>query len=109
MSNLYILGINSNASLSFNYDTYLVDATANNITLILPDISLGADGATFNIARLDNVTSRKVFITPSNSTTLLNGLNTASLSPNGQLNPRENVQLVVLNGAWFTVQGKWIQ
>lgn len=111
MSCLYVYLVDSDIELNFNSDTYLVDTTINNedITITLPDVSFGADGANFIISRIDSTpNSNKLFIVPQTGS-LLNNLSTANLSTDGQLDRYEAVRLVVLNQNWYTIEGKWVQ
>lgn len=49
---LYHTRISSNDTADFGFNTYLIDASSNNVTLTLPDI-LG-DGLSFILTRIDN-------------------------------------------------------
>ena len=55
--------VHSNTMLQFEYDCYLVYASNNNITLILPDTSTNVDGINYIITRID-LSNNKVFIMP---------------------------------------------
>ena len=62
MSSDYVLRINSDTTVNGLYDTYIIDATNNNVTLTLSDIT-GLDGVKIRIARTD-LSSNTVTIQP---------------------------------------------
>jgi len=51
--NQSLLEINSNTTASLNYDGYLIDASANDVTVTLPDMTGMGDGKVFSFTRLD--------------------------------------------------------
>jgi len=58
--------VTSNATLSWDYDIYFVDASGGSITLTLPD-PFDYDGTHFYIKRVDTTYSNTVTVTPTNS------------------------------------------
>lgn len=106
MSNLYVGVISSNTTITFDQDTYLVNAAGGNIQVTLPDMSECGDGPNFMISRIDSGTNN-VTIRPY-GTELINGLSSGNLSSN-QLSAHQNVRLVFQGGNWYTIHGEWIQ
>ena len=99
MSNLYVIRVDTNTTLDFGYDTYLVDASANNVELTLPEAS--GDGPSFIISRIDNSTNT-VSIAPGTGSNLNGSTSAKTLGAN------ENVRLVLQNNDWYTILGKWL-
>ena len=58
MASPHITTVNTNTNIDDGYDTYIVDASAGNITLTLPNIT--ADGYFFTIKRIDTNDSNTV-------------------------------------------------
>lgn len=84
----YITFTNGNTNLSFDYDTYIIDASGGSIVLTLP--SINADGHTFLLRRRD---------TTANTLTL-----SASATINGSstINSSSDMKIHSWNGQWYT-------
>lgn len=89
----HVIKVTNNTTLDSNYDTYIVDASANTITLILPTII--ADGHCFILIRCDTALIFPVII-QSASLQLINGQVSVSLPPSTQ------VSIVSWGGQWQT-------
>ena len=102
MSNAYILKVNSDTTLDFGYDTYLIDASLNDVVLTLPYIT--GDGPIFSISRIDDGTNNyTVTIIPGSGANLNDDANPKTLDAH------ENVQIVLESNDWHTLSGKWLQ
>lgn len=99
MSSLYISLVTSSATMDFGYDTYLVDASSNNITLELPE-SYG-DGPNFIISRIDSSVNTVTIIGFESGPTI-NGQSSVSLESH------QNVKLALFSDNWYTVGGTWL-
>ena len=97
MSNsAYINSINTDTLMNLGFDTYLVNASSNSITLTLPTII--SNGIQFIIRRIDINLSNTVTIT-GQSGELIDS-NTLIL-----LKPNNNIRINSFNNAWYTVVG----
>ena len=88
----YITTITTNTTLDVNYDTYKIDATSNNITITLPNIT--ADGMTFFLRRIDISPNTLTIVTTGGQ--LINGVSSSAL------NSSSDVIINSLNGGWLT-------
>lgn len=97
MSTLYIYAASSNTTINFEYDTYLFDATNNNIDVTIP--LNPSNGVNFIISRIDNSTN-----------TLTITADSASINNKSDpvvLDKQLNMQLVFYNNNWFTILGAY--
>lgn len=93
MSNTYTTSVNSNTTMDFSLNYYLVDASSNNITLTLPTI-LG-NGNNFIIRRIDNNANFTVNLVSFSGQLIDN--NASKI-----INPNTNLLVNSLNDAWYT-------
>lgn len=98
MSSAYITLINNDSVVDMGWDHYLVDASANSISLTFDTII--SDGMSFIIARIDTNASNTVTAV-GESGELIDGNAIISLEVG------QKVKLVSYNGQWYTVLGDW--
>lgn len=98
MSNAYLTYVTEDSTLDYGWDTYLMDASSNNITMTLQQ-SYG-DGLLFTFSRVDDNSSNTVTIV-ANSGSLINGGSSVTL------NPHENITITSWDNNWYTIHGKW--
>ena len=94
MSSDYVLSVTSSTSQNGLYNTYIFDATADNITFTLSDIST-LDGVNIKLVRIDS-TVNSINIIPFGSQ-LINGSSSASLLVGTQ------ITINSLGGQWYGI------
>lgn len=95
MFNSSVTFVNTNTTLTTDYDTYLVSATGSNITITLPLATI--NGMNFNINRIDtNTLGNTVFINSSGGQQINNAGTSA------QINSTTNINIQAYNNAWYT-------
>jgi len=92
MVNLSTILITSNSTLDDQYGVYVIDATSQNLTLTLTDIT-SYDGTYLIVKRIDS-SANTVTIQGTSSQTI-NGSSTLVLTPNSRQS------LVSLGNAWY--------
>lgn len=101
MINSYPATINSDTNASLGYDTYLIDATNNDVNLTLPDMTGMGAGKDYYIIRTDSIIAKTVTITATGTT--ING--SASIT----LSIKQNITLTYFDGIWNYTQQLGIQ
>lgn len=89
--------ITNSGPLPPNYDIYLIDASNDSLTVILPNIT--CDGTYFRICRIDNNSDNSVTINPYAPSQTINGNGSTSISPG----PVSGIELVSLNDVWYSI------
>ena len=97
MSNLYIYRASTDTRINFEYDTYLFDATNNNINITISSNS--SNGVNFMISRIDNSTNT---LTITAESAQINNRSDPVV-----LDKQLNMQLVFYNNNWFTILGAY--
>ena len=67
MASVYVTLVNANGNVDPGFDTYLIDASSNNVTLTLPAIT--SDGMLFTFRGLTGATGNTITILPNGSST----------------------------------------
>lgn len=99
MSTSFTSWITSNATLNLKYDTFLVDATEGNITIMIPENP--GEGAKFTVTRVD---------TSNNSVTIVaTDSNINNIPAPVSLGLCGNVLLRSSNDRWYSILGTWTQ
>lgn len=97
MSSAYITSVNSDTTVDCGYDTYLVDASSDNVILTMP--TPVGEGVLFTFSRIDS--SANTVLIVGGSSENINGATSFTLLSH------ENVTFSSYNNQWYTIAGKW--
>jgi len=81
-------------TVDVGYDTFLVDASSNNVDITLPDLDNFGDGLNFRFKRFD---------TEESTTVIVSGEQTIDGSPNFPIPIGEELNIVAYNGLWYVI------
>lgn len=96
MASSYITLVNTNSQIEYGNDMYLVDASADSLTLTLPQVL--SNGVQFRFKRIDKNSANTVTIVGFSGELI-------DLESSYTLNPNTNIKFNTYDNAWYSVQG----
>lgn len=94
--NLYPIEVNSDTSVTLEYDNYIIDASANNVTMTLPDMTGIGFGKSIIFSRVDQSNFTVTIVA---TATTIDGVASVIIPALGFR------QIVYDNNDWHTIQG----
>lgn len=102
MSNAYVDYVTSDTTVDPGYDTFLIDASSNSVTMTLP--SIVGDGTKFTFVRIDTVTANTVTVRVDPTTSEVIDL-PSQTSITLDLHKNTTLCSFYANLTWYTIYG----